>query len=54
MNNSSFELSYQILNQQNQLAALAADVLVVFNYNERIKQNISQELRQLLSNYQKT
>jgi len=53
INNTSFELSYQILNQQNQVAALATDVLVVFNYNERKKRNISDNLKLVLLNYQK-
>lgn len=51
INNSSFEISYQVLNQLNQIAAEAKDVLVLFNYKTRTKQKIEGDLKHLMQTF---
>ncbi len=43
--NSSFQLSHLIVNDKNEVAAESFDVVVVFDYEKKIKTNITQELK---------
>lgn len=52
INNSSFVLQYQIINQHFELAANAKDVLVVFDYQKREKVLMDESIRKKLSLYQ--
>lgn len=45
LKNSSFQLSYQIKNDQNVLVAEATDILVVFDHQQKEKKLISKDLR---------
>ena len=54
INNSSFALAYQIMNQANVLSASAKDVLVLFDYQKRQKVYIDEMLREQLTFYKIT
>ncbi len=43
--NSSFQLSHFIVNDKNEIAAESFDVVVVFDYEKKIKTNITHELK---------
>ncbi len=43
--NSSFQLSHFIVNDKDEVAAEAFDVVVVFDYEKKIKTNITAELK---------
>jgi len=43
--NSSFQLSHLIINDKNEIAAESFDVVVVFDYEKKIKANINEELK---------
>ena len=49
--NTSFQLSYEIKNSQLEVVANATDVLVVFDYEERSKKLITEDLRKKLIQY---
>ncbi len=52
VNNSSFVLTYQIINQQQVIAAKAKDVLVVFDYQNRKKVLMDASIKEKLKVYQ--
>lgn len=43
--NSSFQLSHFLVNDENEVAAESVDVVVVFDYERKVKTNITAELK---------
>lgn len=43
--NTSFQLSHVIINDKNEIAAEGVDVIVVFDYEKKIKANIDSNLK---------
>ena len=47
--NTSFRIQYQVLNEKNEIAAEAKDIIVLFDFNRQTKMAIPEDLRKRLT-----